>query len=178
MTLPSHPFWDYSLKIYRAEPVKTACLLLQDDFKLNVNVLLFCCWRADVGLSLTSRELQSVLQKIHRWHSAIVENLRSLRRSFKRWPASDPYFYEESLAQELLGENIEQLLMVESMNATTSIKKPLAQKSKEALSHLQTYLTLEKTNLSETGFQAVQMLIAGAFPQKTSQSSSQLLMPL
>ena len=37
-------FWRFSLEVYQDEEVQRLCLSLQDDYGLDVNVVLFCLW--------------------------------------------------------------------------------------------------------------------------------------
>lgn len=37
-----HPFWDYSIRVYRTDGVPAACLVLQEMHQIDVNVMLFC----------------------------------------------------------------------------------------------------------------------------------------
>ena len=39
-----HPFWRFSLRVYRAAGVQQACLALQEDCGADVNLLLLCGW--------------------------------------------------------------------------------------------------------------------------------------
>ncbi len=48
-SFPSSPFWDYSLGIYRKPGVADACIALQDEFGLDVNMLLACLWFSAEG---------------------------------------------------------------------------------------------------------------------------------
>jgi uncharacterized protein (TIGR02444 family) len=38
----ANAFWDFSLKVYAAAGVADECILLQDRFGIDVNLLLFC----------------------------------------------------------------------------------------------------------------------------------------
>ncbi len=37
-------FWDFSVRTYRTPGVHDACLALQNDYGVDVNMLLYCCW--------------------------------------------------------------------------------------------------------------------------------------
>ncbi len=40
----SESLWDFSVRTYRGEWVSAACLALQDERGVDVNMLLYCCW--------------------------------------------------------------------------------------------------------------------------------------
>ena len=48
----NNPFWDFSLKLYASPAVQTACLDLQDDCGVDVNVLLYMLWQASPRLDV------------------------------------------------------------------------------------------------------------------------------
>jgi uncharacterized protein (TIGR02444 family) len=55
---PSHtttetPFWRFSLNFYRQAGVAEACIALQDDFGVDVNLMLFLLWLAANGRQLS-----------------------------------------------------------------------------------------------------------------------------
>lgn len=77
-SLPPHPLWNFALQMYGRPEIKTACLSLQNDHSLNVNILLFCCWQNQQTLSKTT--LQLALDTISAWHIRITQNLRNLRK--------------------------------------------------------------------------------------------------
>ena len=44
MEFPENPFWDFSVEVHQKSGVHEACLSLQRDYTLDVNLLFFCCW--------------------------------------------------------------------------------------------------------------------------------------
>jgi uncharacterized protein (TIGR02444 family) len=43
------PFWRFSLRLYRAPGVGDACIVLQEETGVDVNLLLFLLWQAKSG---------------------------------------------------------------------------------------------------------------------------------
>ena len=61
-----HPFWRFSLRVYRAAGVQQACLALQEDCGADVNLLLLCGWQGLDGRALDRRRLrQAMVFNIH-----------------------------------------------------------------------------------------------------------------
>lgn len=77
-SLPPHPLWDFALQMYGHPEIKATCLSLQNNYALNVNILLFCCWQNQQTLSKTTLGL--ALDTISAWHIRITQNLRHLRK--------------------------------------------------------------------------------------------------
>lgn len=83
---PAPDFWSFSLDFYARPGVAEACLELQDRHGLDVNMVLYCCWRGD---TLTQAQLQAAIALTSSWRSEIVQPLRTLRRRLK--PGFPPF---------------------------------------------------------------------------------------
>lgn len=75
--------WDFSLVHYARTGVADACLSLQDEHGVNVNLLLWCVWLERRGLILDAARLRSAQKRIHAWDEHYVVPLRQLRRRIK-----------------------------------------------------------------------------------------------
>lgn len=75
--------WDFSLEHYARPGVADACLRLQDEQGVNVNLLLWCAWLDTCGLVLDAGRLHSAQKRIHAWDEHYVVPLRQLRRRMK-----------------------------------------------------------------------------------------------
>ena len=111
----SHPFWDFSLKVYGEAAVEKACLDLQDRYQLNVNLLLYSAWIAYSKKSeLPVTLFEKLNQHIKEWHSK-VESIRSVRQSLKRFQYDDIKVDENALQKvkniEMASEYIEQTML-------------------------------------------------------------------
>ena len=49
------PFWQFSVKFYAVPGVAQACIELQDQAKVDVNILFFLLWNATQGRALQRR---------------------------------------------------------------------------------------------------------------------------
>jgi uncharacterized protein (TIGR02444 family) len=78
-----NPFWRFSLALYGRPGVPPACLRLQDEAGVDVNVLLFAMWLGRQGRSLTAADLRSVLATVDPWRLNVVVPLRTARRALK-----------------------------------------------------------------------------------------------
>jgi uncharacterized protein (TIGR02444 family) len=112
------PFWNFSITVYRASAVQDECLSLQDQFGLDVNLVLLCAFLGAVhGVTLTSDDIASVRQEVGQWHEQIVRPLRAARRHLKTIKlqdadaASAADLRRQVKAAELESERIEQILL-------------------------------------------------------------------
>jgi uncharacterized protein (TIGR02444 family) len=115
-TLPDHPFWKFSVKIYAMGEVESALIKLQNERGLNVNVILFCCWYSFRGQGRLGRlQIKKLLISIQLWHERIVLPWRRLREKLKNVsvPSWMPELRKEVLQLELIVEQIEQLMLAD-----------------------------------------------------------------
>lgn len=80
---------DFALRVHRQAGVEQACVLLQDRFGVDVNVLLFAA-RVGVAGQLTTDTLTAASARVAQWHAEIVRPLRAVRRRLKSGPAPAP----------------------------------------------------------------------------------------
>lgn len=106
-------FWRFSLALYAREGVPPVCLQLQDRFGVDVNVLLYCLFRAADGHAIAREDLEALDRGIAGWRAEVVAPLRSIRRAMKTAPLlTDPAeqgsLRERIKACELAAERAEQ----------------------------------------------------------------------
>ena len=82
-TNSSSGLWDFSLAFYARAGVADACLHLQDEQGVNVNLLLWCAWLDARAIMLDAGRLHSAQKRIHAWDEHYVVPLRQLRRRMK-----------------------------------------------------------------------------------------------
>jgi uncharacterized protein (TIGR02444 family) len=115
----SSPFWNFSLAVYGASAVQDECLHLQDQFGLDVNLVLLCAFLGAVhGAALTSDDIAAARQEVGLWHQDIVRSLRAARRRLKTVELRDAQVAEAAAqlrtrvkAAELESEYVEHLML-------------------------------------------------------------------
>src|SRR6266700_7872151 len=80
------PFWRFSLRLYRAPGVGAACITLQEEAGVDVNLLLFLLWQATQRRALTAADIKALDGTIGGWRDTAVIPLRNLRRALKSSP--------------------------------------------------------------------------------------------
>ncbi len=77
------PFWRFSLQFYRLSGVSDACIALQDDCGVDVNLLLFLFWLASEGRALAVEEVKKLDNNVCTWRELTIVPIRDTRRKLK-----------------------------------------------------------------------------------------------
>jgi uncharacterized protein (TIGR02444 family) len=85
-TTQDSPFWRFSLGFYRQPGVADACIALQDEAGVDVNILLFLLWNATLGRTLSNNAVAELERKVGPLRDATVIPLRTLRRALRTPP--------------------------------------------------------------------------------------------
>ena len=112
------PFWRFSLQFYRLPGVAEACIKLQEESGVDVNLLLFLLWHGALGRALSAAQVEELEQKIAAWRNLTVIPLRSVRRALKSPPGlvaagAAEAFRTRIKAVELEAERLQQEAMYE-----------------------------------------------------------------
>ncbi len=75
--------WRFSLAFYRRPGVADACLRLQDEAGIDVNVMLYLLFLAAYGIRLSADEMDRIEAVAKDWREAVVVPLREIRRKLK-----------------------------------------------------------------------------------------------
>jgi uncharacterized protein (TIGR02444 family) len=110
------PFWRFSLRLYRAPGVGDACIALQEEAGVDVNLLLFLLWQATERRALMAADVKALDETIGGWRNAVVIPLRNVRRALKSSaglvdPNTAEAFRTRIKAVELEAERLQQEAM-------------------------------------------------------------------
>jgi|SRR5262249_4551654 len=116
-------FWQFSLRFYRQPQVADACIALQEDAGVDVNLLLFLLWHATRRRELSAAEVAELERRIGAWREMTVVPLRGMRRALKSppalvEPATAELFRTRIKAVELEAERLQQEAMYQLARAT------------------------------------------------------------
>lgn len=112
----SELFWDFSVRTYRCDDVPEACLALQDERGIDVNMLLYCLW---YGATRGHQDLECfnrVFDFSESWADHVVRPLRGVRSWMKRTGCVDSRvamkecmdYREKVKGVEFIGEKMQQ----------------------------------------------------------------------
>jgi uncharacterized protein (TIGR02444 family) len=80
------PFWRFSLNYYRQAGVAEACIALQDDYGVDVNLMLFLLWLAANGQQMSLENIKELDQAVRDWRDLTIIPIREVRRGLKGAP--------------------------------------------------------------------------------------------
>lgn len=115
--LSSEQFWQYSLSLYPA--IKDVCLQWQDQFGVNINLLLFLLYLDKQQQSVSEAQLQQLEDLLKHFSTEVTQSIRALRRTLPSpWLQSDMQqpLRQQLLNTELAAEKLEQQLLVQQFN--------------------------------------------------------------
>lgn len=118
----TQPFWRFSLSFYESEAVRQRCLALQDEYGLDVNLLLYACWLGRQSRTLVSEGAD--WQRVRAWHKEVVQPLRALRRAQPRQHEGERQIRQLMQDTELKAEQCEQWLLFQ---AAQTLSQPSAE---------------------------------------------------
>lgn len=110
------PFWRFSLAFYRDGAVAKACLDLQDNCDVDVNLLLFLLWMGNARRAVSVDDLGALDAKLARWRGEVIVPLRAMRRMLKTeaplvGPEQVAVYRDRIKALELEAERLQQEAM-------------------------------------------------------------------
>lgn len=91
-TMEQQPsFWSFSVATYGKAGVAEACLRLQEELRIDVNVLLYCCWYGCTRGTLDRAAMERVLSFAEPWAENVVRPLRAARTWMKAVGCGPPF---------------------------------------------------------------------------------------
>lgn len=161
------PFWNYSLMVYQRPGVADACIRLQDQYGLDVNVVLFCIWCGVEGPGrLDASRLAASVEATREWQTRAVVPLRALRRELKDRPCALDAALVEGVrksvsAAELEAEHAEQILLSSTVADLTWAAGTEAAAVDAAVANLAEYFRVKHVGIEPALVEAVGTLLAG-----------------
>ena len=101
------PFWRFSLGFYRQPGVAEACIRLQDEAGVDVNLLFYLLWHAALERRLSHAEVAGIEQRIAPWREQVVVPLRAIRRAIKVPPSAIEAGTAEAYRSKIKGIELE-----------------------------------------------------------------------
>ena len=111
MTLSASDFWVFSLEVY--PDWQRTLLLLQDDYDLNINLLLFCIYLEQRNQRLSAQQMAALIQNCEQTRPLLM-SLREVRRVAK---SVNQQAYSQLKEAELELEKQQQQAIVRAANS-------------------------------------------------------------
>ncbi len=164
-----HALWRFSLRVYGTRGVEAACLRLQDQYRADVNLILFCCWLGAAGYGRADDPLlRSALAIASQWHRRVVGRLRALRRSLKHDPAPVSAGAAEPVRQKILAAELEAehalqtrlfALASETRRAALSAED---QRAADAIANIESYFAISGTSIDDAVLADMKTIVGAA----------------
>jgi len=124
MTHAPEEFWRWSLAVYDRPGLSDRLIALQDEFGLDVNLILWACWSGLYVGAMPELALRKAGDVSQRWSSDVVAPLRKARRALKFPPRQVSPEAAEALRarvqkSELEAERVQQAMLEEIARAQT-----------------------------------------------------------
>lgn len=118
----ANQFWQFSLDYYTK--VKPVCLAWQDRFNANINLLLLLCYLEQQQWNIKAQTVHKLSLAVTAYNNHITQRVRHLRRRVSvltsLTASQQQQFKQALLAIELIAEQHEQQLLVQSLNTTAN----------------------------------------------------------
>jgi uncharacterized protein (TIGR02444 family) len=134
------PFWRFSVGLYGVAGVPDACIALQDQAAVDVNLLFFLLWTASQGRALDQAEVADLDRQVGAWRDLAVIPLRTLRRALKAPPAVIGADAAEEFRTRIKGIELEaERLQQEAMFRLADAGRPAASSESAARASIAAY---------------------------------------
>lgn len=156
-------FWTFSLRVWRMPGLEEACLDLQDKFKADINIVLFCLYTAEWDVLLDGSTIKNLDAETLNWRQQIILPLRRIRKAIRPGKDQNPELYKNIQAAELSAEEWAQKQM--DQNVSKYAKRDLGEKVGHiAAQSLKNYLIDFLENDSSVMEKYIDVLISICFP--------------
>jgi uncharacterized protein (TIGR02444 family) len=137
------PLWQFSIRFYAVPGVAEACIALQDQAKVDVNVLFYLLWNAAQGRAFNAADVTEIERLIGPWRDIAVVPIRHIRRALKAPPPVMEPAAAESLrtrikAVELEAERLQQEALY-GLAETSRLGRPSPSKTEAAQDSISSY---------------------------------------
>jgi len=161
LVIKDNALWLFSIEFYAVEENRASLLFLQEQYALNINIILALLWFSKTGRGICGKtQLNLLLQTIYPWQHLITEALRDLRKQSSK---ENEHLYQSILDVEIFSEKIQQCLIHDFFFNTCESKISCEKQAKAAMHNLQNYLSLSKVSLSDTAYQHIRNLLSHTF---------------
>ncbi len=169
-------FWQFSLRVYGSPGVEAACLVLQDRYGLDVNLILYCCWAGTLGVELDNQEMTRLINVTDRWQKSVVRPLREVRRTLKKTvPEGIPSEALETLRieiknAELRAEKLEQTMLAERLGEPRPDRSARQAAVRNLDCYWSTAVTGDSVEMTDTWTVIVDAAFANGWPHRAEPS--------
>jgi uncharacterized protein (TIGR02444 family) len=160
--------WSFSLDLYRSPGFSDACIRLQDEVGVDVNLMFFLLWNASQKKRFSVSDVRAADAAVADWRNTAVIPIRNIRRALKDAPIlPDPGIVEDYRTRikglELEAERLEHEALSDFFRSNAP-----GQDAPSALDAARANIAAYENYLGKTFPKAPAEMILGAFAIKHS----------
>lgn len=165
-------FLQFINQLYDHQQIKNILRNLQERLKLNLNILLFCCWFARQGCrNLSKKELQNIINSIAPWHNQIIIALQKMYLDSKK---VNNQAWQEHISSKITdtifsAQQMEQVTIAETI-ARAPADRTSNQKIADACKSISAYCKELQIGLEQQDIEYIQQLLIYIFPDSNYDS--------
>src|SRR5262249_11217638 len=146
------PLWRFSLHFYRQAGVADACIALQDECGVDVNLLLFLLWLAAGGRQLSVEDIKELDEAVRPWRELTIIPIREVRRGLKGVRTLVEAGKQETLRTKIKAIELEAERLQQEALYNRSLSSPLGREA-------------EMTAAARANIAAYEQTLTAAFPK-------------
>ena len=151
MNFPDSELWTFSIQTYALPEVEDACLILQNNYDVDINILMYCLWVAEKSIVLNTEDTRLLIKTTEPWQKTILKPLRDARRMMKQHIIAMPSdLLDQTVSNlsemELNAEHMSQLALEKTISLNRNTDKHDLTTIECASANLSTYLKQLESN--------------------------------
>jgi uncharacterized protein (TIGR02444 family) len=146
------PLWRFSLHFYRQAGVADACIALQDECGVDVNLLLFLLWLAGGKRQLSAAHVKDLDNAVGTWRGLTIIPIRNIRRMLKGAASPVDANKQEALRTKIKAIELEAERLQQEALYRRSLSSPLGRETET--------MAAARANIA-----AYEQILAVAFPK-------------
>lgn len=174
---PQESFRNFAVRTYCSEDTSEACLILQNEYGADVNLLLFCCWMGITRGEVEVETFNEVMEFSHTWADRVVRPLRNVRSWMKTEGCPDPAIPLESCMKlrerikkaELEAEQLQEDAMQSLVDTISAVTLRTAEQARAAAHNLRHYCDAEGIDSNPQVQAQLDVILRAAIPNGTDQ---------
>ncbi len=163
--IPDNELWLFSKNVYQRAGIAVTCLYLQNNYDLNVNLLLACLWYADSSRGvLLPEDIAALIAELTPWQQKVTEEIRKLRQQLPKQSTNEKLLEIRKLVinTELFSEKIQQSILHDKLSKDPKLNYE-RKTALDGANNIQNYFIACNLNIDTTVLTYRNTLLKAAF---------------
>ena len=145
-------FWSYSLRFYDDRKTQKTCLDAQNRLGADVNLILFCLFKAQAGHCLNLNALKKANTNVISWRTDVIQPLRQIRKNLKGQPYNLPDNDQAAIRKTVNNLELRTEKFQQQYLETLELESQAAEPKQAAKDNLAAYFQILGANISDPVF--------------------------